>query len=392
MQAETDLVILGGGCAGLSLAIRLAALGLRCPRTLILESRTEYTNDRTWCFWDDGSTAFSHLISHRWQRMTLRAADRRVAIDCGSTPYQMLPAGSFYTQALEEIAKTGRIDLVTNASVLAEPRRVGDKWRIETTAGPFWASMAIDTRPGQVPRRGGATLWQSFYGLEIECDAAVFDPGCANLMEFSDGDPAGVHFTYVLPVSPHRALVEATVFGPDPLRKDDLAAELESAIARRVGGAGFAVKRAEHGILPMGLASAPTVRDATHVKVGLTAGGARPSTGYAFQRIQRWADACAEVIGKGGAPIGHAADPPLLRAMDRLFLAVIRARPEAAPSLFLSLFEKADARNIIRFMSDRGTFRDYAAIASALPTGPFVKEIPGAFMRRPLQPEWARGR
>jgi lycopene beta-cyclase len=46
-----DLIILGGGCAGLSLARRLSELGEDCPQTVILESRSSYTDDRTWCFW-----------------------------------------------------------------------------------------------------------------------------------------------------------------------------------------------------------------------------------------------------------------------------------------------------------------------------------------------------
>jgi lycopene beta-cyclase len=76
---------------------------------------------------------------------------------------------------------------------------------------------------------------------------------------------------------------------------------------------------------------------------------------------------------------GHAPDPALLRAMDRLFLCVLRTQPVAAPEMFLSMFKKVAADRIIRFLSDRGTLQDYAAVASALPLTPFIKEIPTAF-------------
>ncbi len=52
MNQHFDLVIIGGGCAGLSLAYQLSQFGENCPKTLIIEERELYTNDRTWCFWD----------------------------------------------------------------------------------------------------------------------------------------------------------------------------------------------------------------------------------------------------------------------------------------------------------------------------------------------------
>jgi lycopene beta-cyclase len=122
--------------------------------------------------------------------------------------------------------------------------------------------------------------------------------------------------------------------------------------------------------------------DRTYIRAGLTAGGARTSTGYAFQRIQRWADACAQLLGNGHLPAGHPADPVLLQGLDFLFISVLRSRPELAPEIFLSLFERAETARIIRFLSDRGTMRDYAAIAAALPVFPFVHEMPTALLRK----------
>jgi hypothetical protein len=44
--------------------------------------------------------------------------------------------------------------------------------------------------------------------------------------------------------------------------------------------------------------------------------------------------------------------------------------------LFLKLFAMKDSGHIIRFMSDCPTLADYAAIVSALPAGPFLREMP----------------
>ena len=381
MQTDFDLIILGGGCAGLSLATRLAELGRESPTTLIIEARTHYTLDRTWCFWDDGATRLRPLIQHRWQKMTVRAAGRAVTVDCGAKPYCLLPADAFYSAAAAAIGFNGRLDLSLGMRPHVEPRKVGNKWVVEAKPSIFTAKMVVDTRPVQKPKSGNAILWQSFYGREIECDAAVFDPARAELMDFADGHDRDIRFTYVLPLSPTRALIETTVFGPDPHSPLALAKELDVAIKRYTGSAGYYVRRREDGILPMGIASAAANTDPTYVRAGLGNGGARPSTGYAFQRIQRWADCCAQNLQLRSLPLGHAPDPVLLRAMDHLFLSVLRARSAEAPAMFLALFEKVDPARMIRFLSDGGSIVDYAIVAAALPVLPFLAEIPNAFSR-----------
>jgi len=382
--ANYDLVILGGGCAGLSLAMRLADLGTLCPRTLVIEKRSAYANDRTWCFWGESSKRVDHLVRHRWQSVTLRDGDRFVAVDCAAMPYQMINAEAFYEDALRAIAESEQIDLATGAVLFSEPLKTGHAWQIETNQGLCSSAKIVDTRPPPPPESGAALLWQSFYGCEIEADRDLFDADCAELMHFTRSSAERVNFNYLLPFSSRRALVEATVFGVEPMGRGQLEGELRNAFERQTRGAGFQVLRTENGILPMGGTRQDQASDATYVKAGLSAGAGRASTGYAFQRIQRWADRCAQVLSRGELPMNHPPDPALLQALDYLFVSVLRSRPSAAPSLFLDLFERTDTRRMIRFLSDAGTLADYAAVAAALPAGLFIREIPRALRRRYL--------
>ena len=49
---EFDYIIVGGGCAGLSLAYELEINGKLKGKTLaIIEPRTDYKKDKTWSFW-----------------------------------------------------------------------------------------------------------------------------------------------------------------------------------------------------------------------------------------------------------------------------------------------------------------------------------------------------
>ena len=85
-MVEYDVMILGGGCAGLSLASRLAELGSNCPRVLIPEKRPVYSNDRTWCFWDDGNLRTRLLSRHQWHSMSIQTRSQKVKVDCESSP------------------------------------------------------------------------------------------------------------------------------------------------------------------------------------------------------------------------------------------------------------------------------------------------------------------
>jgi len=381
-----DLIVLGGGCAGLSLATRLAGAVSSGLRVLIIEGRVRYTNDRTWCFWKTPAVSGGHPVEQQWETMSLRSGQQCILVDCSATPYQMLPADRFYSAALSAFSEATNISLKLGTAVTAEPRKMGQSWEVATSAGAFFGRMVVDTRPQRLPERNGATLWQSFYGQEIDCDGPVFNPECMDMMDFLSPDVACVPFVYVLPMTPTRALVEVTVFGADPLHPKDLANRLEAAIAERVGSSAFRVLRSEHGILPMGLRGIPVNPDRSYVQAGFMAGGARASTGFAFQRIQRWADNCAKSILAGRLPVGHLSDPAVLRAMDHIFLKVLRAHPEKAGGLFCALFGKADASRVIRFLSGEGGLLDYLAVIAALPPMPFIKQLSSTFANRDRWP------
>lgn len=381
-----DLVVLGGGCAGLSLATRLALAGDNKLKVLVLESRSFYEHDRAWCIFSDTATPSRADIQHTWPAMRIVSSGADVLFDCKSAPYQMVHAGQFYQQAQATLAQSTLIELRLGVHLQNLPHKRDGLWQICTDAGVIESRLVIDTRPVSSPVRGGAGLWQSFLGQEIQCVSDCFDPTYGDLMDFSAAQScAGVEaladavcFVYVLPTTARQALVEFTVFGRDPLRPEQLRGLLEQALAQRTGGASFVVLRSEHGVLPMGLTSAAhgdAPPDPTYVFAGVTVGGARPSSGYAFARIQHWAAQCARSLATGDLPVSHPRDGWVLRAMDALFLKLVRAYPQAAPDLFTALFASASPQSVIRFLSDRASCGDIIRVVVALFPMPLLRAL-----------------
>ena len=386
MATDLDLVVLGGGCAGLSLALRLAERPGACRRVAVLESREAYRHDRSWCFWRLGPHRFEPLVKRTWSQVSLRSATQAVQVDCAGTPYQLLESDTFYNHAQRAFAASTVARLQMGVTVLGPPQPVPGGWRIATSGGDLTAKHVIDTRPPGPPKEGSALLWQSFLGEELVCDHAVFDPGRVELMDFADDSPGAVAFTYVLPLANNHALVETTLFDPQPHGPADLARRQQMAVQRLCGAAASYVARTESGILPMGLVPTGSTHQQMppghgHCRVGLMSGAARPASGYAFQRIQRWADDCSASLRKGCDPVGHSPDPLLTRLMDRLFLDVLRSHPERGPELFTSLFAQVPTPRIVRFLSDRASVMDRIAVAASLPTGLFLGQAMHSVLR-----------
>ena len=65
---EFDYIIIGGGCAGLSLAFELEINEKLKNKTLaIIESRAEYKKDKTWSFWKVVDHNFDDCVKKNWE-------------------------------------------------------------------------------------------------------------------------------------------------------------------------------------------------------------------------------------------------------------------------------------------------------------------------------------
>lgn len=379
--ANFDLLILGGGCAGLSLAMRLAAADYR-GRVGIVEPRSNYQDDRSWCFWASDDGRGSHLsarglVSRRWRQWRFSRHNRTVR-ECAvpGWSYQYVNSLDFYRQALAAIEACPNINLMLGETA-GEVKSLGDQIHVETADRTLASRQLIDTRPPARSRLIEAPLYQCFVGRQVRLDdhsPNAFEPAAVELMTDMRTDRHGLQFSYVLPFDARRGLVEVTRFSPTPVAAAQLDEEVDELLRRR-GWSVAATDRTERGVLPMGLPHPPSEPAPGLVRAGTGGGALRAASGYGFQRIQRWAADCSESLSKGGPALAQARDGARQRFMDGLFLQVIKDRPRLAPTLFERMACGVPGPVFIRFMSDQAGWADSLRVVASLPPAPFVKTL-----------------
>lgn len=363
LPERADVVVLGAGCAGLSLAVRLVGSG---RRVVLVDPRTAWERDRTWCFFTGTEHPFAHLPTATWSRWTVRAGGR--AVDCAAPglAYAHLPADVFYRDARARLDDP-RVSVHPGVAARAVVERE-DHVEVRLDGGAtVRAEVVVDTRPPDLlapPDPRWARLLQHFEGWHVHTERPVFDPGAVTLMDFDVPAGPGVRFLYVLPFSPTEALVEDTHFSPHP--QADYAGLLRSWLDARAGPGGWRVDWRERGALPMTVAPFPARPSLRVHRLGLGGGAARPATGYAFLAIQRAADALAHQLRVD--PLG--AVPPFRRArtewLDGVFLEWLAGAPEMGPEAFFTMFSHAAPARVARFLSETAGLLDDLAVVTAL--------------------------
>ena len=360
--ADYDIAIIGAGLAGLSLATRLAEPAFAGLRVLVLEPRTQYRRDCTWSYWSMALHPFQAAVASSWDRWLVSSADRAVVCGAPGLRYESIPSDRLYRIALERLRAAPQIEL--RQGVLVEASEDGGSVQLRFGTETARARYAFDTRPPA--RLASHGLSQRFLGWEIETPDDVFDASTVTLMDFRCPQAGAAHFTYILPSTPRRALVEDTSFAPSGLEKPDHEAAIRNHLLTCHGVTRFEILFEERGALPMNPIFRP-VAGRRLLPIGMAGGGARPSTGYAFNAIQAQCDTITADILAGRTPRPVRPRPRIVQLMDSVLLDMLNRQPELAAPLFTSLFDRCEPQTLVRFLNDRTSLRDLLAVGLAMP-------------------------
>ena len=351
---EFDYIIVGGGCAGLSLAFELEIHEKLRDKTLaIIEPRDRYIRDKTWSFWKITAHNFDDCVKKNWQSFSINIPDKTNYIKCKNFPYQSIDSGLFYEKICNKLNKNKNVYFFKDIS------EINSKNSFIFNSVP---SFKEDHR----------NLWQHFCGIEIESQRNFFDDEIFNLMDFDCEQRESVHFFYTLPYSKNKALVETTWLSKiNDNSQKDYDKQLKEYIEKHLNLKDYKITYKEEGAIPLFY---PINNDKKNkIDIGTAGGMTRLSTGYTFLNIQEHCKYIRENIENIANVKKHKISNKY-QFLDEIFLRVLEKHPEKMPDIFFKMF-KTSPKTIIKFLSNKSNFFEDLSIILKMPKLTFIKAL-----------------
>ena len=351
---EFDFIIIGGGCAGLSLAYELEINKKLENKTLaIIEQREEYKRDKTWSFWKVFDHNFEDCVIKSWNNFTVNTLENYREHSSEKFPYQSIDSGKFYKKINSKLTKNSNISFFKNL------REINSENSLIFTS--------VTTK-----ERNQSELWQHFQGVEIETTKDIFDDKILNLMDFNCEQKKYVHFFYTLPFSKNRALIETTwLSNLEDQEIMDYDRQLQDYIKNTLGIKNYKINFSEKGSIPLFYPSFLNNNKTIHI--GSAGGMTRLSTGYTFLNIQEHSRYIVKNIDKI-EKIKMFSLGKKYHYLDKIFLKVLENHPEKMPKIFFDMF-KAPSNTIIKFLSNKSNIFEDINIISKMPKLIFIKAL-----------------
>ena len=351
---EFDYIILGGGCAGLSLAYELDINKKLNDKTLaIVETRDEYKRDKTWSFWKVTDHNFDDCVIKSWNNFSINSELGSQEVINREYSYHTIDSCLFYKKVLNELKQNKNIQFFKNT----------DQLNLDN-------SFIFNSIPSKVDYQ--ANLWQHFKGIEIETQKDIFDDEIFNLMDFDCDQRDYVHFFYTLPFSKNKALVETTWLSKmDDKTLIDYDIQLEKYIRETLKIKNYKINYQEEGAIP--LFYPPINSEKNKINIGSAGGMTRLSTGYTFLNIQDHSKYITNNIEKiQNTKVYHIGKK--YEFLDNIFLNVLKNNPDRMPKIFLNMF-KASSKTVIKFLSNKSNIFEDLGIILKMPKWMFIKNI-----------------
>jgi len=351
---EFDYIIIGGGCAGLSLAYELEIHEKLKEKTLaIIEPRQEYKKDKTWSFWKVTTHNFDDCIKKNWENFSINISGKTNHLECKDYPYQSIDSGLFYEKINNKLKENKNIVFFKNIT------EVNTK-----------SSFIFNSVPNI--KKNHLNLWQHFCGVEIETKDNFFDEEIFNLMDFDCEQRESVHFFYTLPYSKNKALIETTWLSKmNDNSQKDYDNQIKDYIEKTLKIKNYEITYKEEGAIP--LFYPLYKKEKNKINIGTAGGMTRLSTGYTFLNIQEHSKYIRENIES----ISNSKRFEISKKyqfLDEIFLRVLSKHPDKMSDIFFNMF-KTSPRTVIKFLSNKSNFYEDLSVILRMPKLTFVKAL-----------------
>ena len=372
MEKHFQYIIIGAGCAGLQLTKALLQLPEELVTSVLLIDASPKHEEKSWCFWYEANHPNRELVKKEWSKIEFIADDISITQSIQPKTYQYINSLEFYNNHISYFKTQNRITIVNDVVTALVPK--DNQVLVHTLQQQFTCNQVFYTNPilGN-SNFTKPTIWQHFLGWMIETDNPIFDTNKARMMDFSVDNSTDIQFVYVLPFNTNKALVECTIFSSEIALDATYEATLHIYIQQNFN-VNYQVTAKERGKIPMQLYQAPTLQHPNIIPIGTAAGCIKPSSGYSFTRAMLQTQQIIADI-QLQQPIRHRFYKPRFAFYDRLFLSIIKNKPQMMKTIFLKLFKHNSTNKILLFLDEQTTLLQDISIFFWLPKVPFLKAL-----------------
>ena len=360
-----DFAIIGAGASGLQLLFHLIHSHSN-PQLSILLIDSGDRSPKSWCFWNDNaSNCFPFLIEKSWSQMNYcDSHNQTIQKPISPYSYHYISSERFFNYFFKEFIPTYSNIQVVKAlatNLQENPNFVS----IACDNGKIYSATKVaDSRRDAAQK---VSIFQHFKGKFIEFEEPILNSDVLTLMDFSGhfSTNQSAVFHYILPFSEKLALIETTIFTQlefDPTQYEFIWKEYMNT---KFPGKKFKIVSDEQGSIPM--QKYRSITSDKIIRIGIAGGNLKPSTGYAFVRMNEHAKAIAENLTYK--------KPQRFDFYDRMLLGVIKNEINQIPCVMDRLFSRVSFSNILCFLDDKSTFSDEIKLLSKIDIPLFLRQL-----------------
>jgi lycopene beta-cyclase len=371
-----DFIIAGAGLSGLSLAVHLIRSPLRDRSILVVDYDAKERNDRTWSYWSDQPALFDDLACRTWVRLHLAGLNGAMFVNLRRYRYRTIRGSAFYEHARRELAqhpnvtwRRGKVEAIEDggeaARVIVNREAVTGRWVFDSLPRPV--SAVLDRRYHH--------LKLHFKGWEIETVRPAFDPSAATFLDFRTPQAGATRFFYVLPFDERHALVEYTLFSNMPLQPGEYERAIQAYLRDVLKINDYRLMRQEGGVIPITDQLYPRRLGRRVMAIGMKGGRIKPTTGFAFTRVQSDSAAIVQSLLEHDQPFEIPEDSVRYRLYDSMLLDIMEREPERIQSIFAMLFKRNTIEHVLSFLDEQASLRYNLHMFANLPQAPFLQAL-----------------
>lgn len=370
-----DYIIVGNGLAGLQLALALSQDAFfKSKQIALIDKSKKNTNDKTWCFWEKNSGKWDDIVSNTWTKGIFHSDKNSLSLNLDPYLYKKIRSIDFYEYAIRKIEQNKNFTFIYDEiKEVQEENLLSVKGKIQN----YFCNHIFDSRlPSSFFEENDkfTRIYQHFKGWTIETDSDVFDPDKFVMMDYRIKHLNDTTFTYILPFSKRKALVEFTFFTPYVVKSDLYNDYLKDYISSILKIDNYKIVDEEVGNIPMTNYPFDQDNSKSVTKIGTGGGWVKGSTGYSFKHTEKKISKIISNLKNNRIP-STGLFKQKFRFYDTVFLNVLKNENDKGEWIFDRFYSKNSIQQMFKFLDEETSLPEEIRLISPLFSWTFLKSF-----------------